>query len=104
VPGGLGNAGEDFVDRGGFSNAPREGCHDLVRTCAVAVDESVCLFMLAIVGMASAVLRSVNDVVISLLATGIVAVGFQPLRDWLQRLNAFRAHVTPGLPGGTVPL
>src|SRR5205823_14054094 len=47
--------------------------------CVVAI-------YVAIVGVASAVLRSANDAVISLAATGIVAVAFQPLRDRLQRV------------------
>src|SRR5437870_442101 len=40
----------------------------------------------AVVGVVSAVLRSVNDTVVSLFATAIIAVAFQPLRDRLQRL------------------
>ena len=47
--------------------------------CVVAI-------YVVVVGAISAVLRSVNDTTISLFATGIVAVAFQPLRDRLQHL------------------
>ena len=38
-----------------------------------------------VVGYLGALLRTANNLVISLIATGLVAVLFQPLRDWLQR-------------------
>jgi signal transduction histidine kinase len=39
-----------------------------------------------VVALPSSVLRSVNDTAVSLLATGVIAVAFQPLRERLQRL------------------
>jgi signal transduction histidine kinase len=50
-----------------------------------ALTASVVGFYVLVVGYLGALLRTSGNLVISLLATGLVAVLFQPLRGWLQR-------------------